>query len=102
MLETIIKIWRTGQVTKKDLFSAAPPAYRGRLTRDHDKCRRCGSCVSVCPAQALRVENGELTVAYDKCFFCGQCVENCPVQALAHSGDYLLASRDKAGLRDVL
>ena len=41
-------------------------------------CLGLGSCVSVCPEQAIRVVKGAAVVDQRKCVGCGLCVKTCP------------------------
>ena len=41
-------------------------------------CLGYGSCVKVCPFDAIHVENGIAIVDEEKCKACGKCVEVCP------------------------
>lgn len=41
-------------------------------------CMGYGSCVKVCPAQAITVVDGVAVVDPDKCVACGLCVKTCP------------------------
>ena len=41
-------------------------------------CTRCGACVSVCPAGALRIEDGEVRYDWAKCKMCDACIHSCP------------------------
>ena len=41
-------------------------------------CLGFGSCVAVCPQDAIRVENGVAMVNRKKCVGCGLCVKACP------------------------
>lgn len=41
-------------------------------------CLGFGSCVKVCPFDAIRVENGVAVVDKEKCKACGKCIEVCP------------------------
>lgn len=50
------------------------------------KCIKCGTCVEVCPENALRLtENGIITLP-EICKLCGKCVDACPTKALEMSG----------------
>jgi digeranylgeranylglycerophospholipid reductase len=44
-------------------------------------CNYCGGCVSVCPVEALRLDETRLTIS-EECFDCGFCVTTCPMGAL--------------------
>ncbi|MDO4478507.1 MAG: RnfABCDGE type electron transport complex subunit B [Lachnospiraceae bacterium] len=41
-------------------------------------CMGYGSCVAVCPFDAIRIQNGRAAVDPDKCKACGKCLNNCP------------------------
>lgn len=47
------------------------------------KCNLCGLCVSQCPAQNIRIEDGKLVFA-DKCLLCLRCWWICPRRAISH------------------
>ncbi len=49
---------------------------------DSGKCTRCGSCVSVCPQQAITMHDGMAAINQELCVQCGACVEVCPVGAI--------------------
>lgn len=46
-------------------------------------CDRCGTCIGVCPANALLLLTASLLVDVDRCTGCGLCVRICPFGALA-------------------
>jgi|WetSurMetagenome_2_1015567.scaffolds.fasta_scaffold398514_2 ferredoxin len=50
------------------------------IARDH--CDYCGTCISVCPANALMLLTETLTVDSKRCTGCGVCVAVCPFGAL--------------------
>jgi len=54
------------------------------ITVDERRCAYCGSCVSVCPVDALFLEETHLRV-FDNCISCGKCVSACPMGALSIS-----------------
>lgn len=49
---------------------------------DMARCTGCGSCASLCPEQAVAVEDGMARVAYAECTGCGQCKTVCPVSGI--------------------
>jgi len=48
---------------------------------DYDKCDGCGTCVSVCPSDAIVIEK-RVEVSSAKCASCGICVKVCPFGAI--------------------
>jgi ferredoxin len=53
-----------------------------QLVVDEAACDRCGTCIAVCPSDAL-VLTEKLSVDFSLCTRCGRCVALCPVGALA-------------------
>ena len=52
---------------------------------DHDKCGRCGKCVTICSEsehQALQLADGYIEVDRERCVGCGLCKIICPAGAL--------------------
>jgi len=49
-----------------------------------DKCTHCGACISVCPTNALSVNQETRKVEFlsDKCIACLLCIPACPVKAI--------------------
>lgn len=45
------------------------------------KCKRCYSCVRLCPAKAIKVVNGQAQVIAERCIACGNCIKVCPQHA---------------------
>lgn len=51
---------------------------------DEDSCIECGACVSLCPTDALSLdEDFSLVLDEEECVYCGACVPACPVKALS-------------------
>ena len=48
-----------------------------------DKCYLCGTCVSVCPVDAIEMFEKYLKIDAEKCTACEKCVKICPVRALS-------------------
>ena len=49
---------------------------------DPEKCTGCGSCVDVCPNEAISLEDDVAKVNEEECTDCGDCVEECPEGAI--------------------
>ncbi len=45
-------------------------------------CDECGTCVGVCPTEALLLKVASLQVDNTICTDCGNCITICPVAAL--------------------
>ncbi|HID94705.1 MAG TPA: DUF362 domain-containing protein [Candidatus Latescibacteria bacterium] len=56
-----------------------------RPRADSERCTGCGTCVRVCPEQAVTLQKGLAVVDLDKCVGCGQCAAECPEDALSGS-----------------
>jgi len=56
---------------------------KGRVSIDQDLCVNCGGCVSLCPTEALNLnENFELIFSGELCIGCNLCVNACPRYAI--------------------
>jgi NAD-dependent dihydropyrimidine dehydrogenase PreA subunit len=59
---------------------------KGRVVVDEDKCVDCGACVSLCPTEALIMdENYQLEFKEEKCIGCNLCIDSCPRFAIEES-----------------
>ena len=47
-----------------------------------DKCVGCGSCLSACAYDAIKIEDQIANIDPDKCVLCGACVSACPFEAI--------------------
>jgi len=48
-----------------------------------DACTKCGSCVPVCPAEAISEGDAQYVIDADTCVDCGACADECPVEAIS-------------------
>ncbi|OGX17902.1 MAG: ferredoxin [Omnitrophica WOR_2 bacterium RBG_13_44_8b] len=46
------------------------------------KCDGCGSCMDICPVNAIKIEQKK-AVVNDDCAECGACVNECPNEAIS-------------------
>ena len=52
---------------------------KGRVIIDDDLCIDCGACVSLCPTDALYLDDVErISLFYERCIGCLLCVDSCP------------------------
>ncbi|HOB17285.1 MAG TPA: 4Fe-4S binding protein [Candidatus Methanoculleus thermohydrogenotrophicum] len=49
---------------------------------DLELCTGCETCADVCPAAAIRMEEGKAEVDPGLCVDCGTCVDECPSGAI--------------------
>ena len=46
---------------------------------DGQKCDFCGTCVAVCPTDAIDLKESTVDILADRCIGCGSCVDICPL-----------------------
>ena len=51
-----------------------------------DKCIGCGTCVEVCPTNAITLTPNGIVTDLELCRLCGKCAEVCPTKATEMSG----------------
>jgi ferredoxin len=49
-----------------------------------EKCKKCLSCVDVCPVGAISQKNDEIVIDKKKCLECGCCASSCPNDAIEY------------------
>jgi energy-converting hydrogenase A subunit Q len=49
---------------------------------DLQLCDRCGTCVAVCPADAIIISEFLISLDREKCINCGNCETVCPIKAI--------------------
>jgi len=54
------------------------------VSKDDAKCTDCGACVSICPAEAFKMDTTTWKVGFDgdRCIACGLCIDVCPPNAM--------------------
>ena len=62
-------------------------SFKTEKLYNKNKCIGCGSCVAVCPENALTLTKTDGVVTdFEKCILCGKCAEVCPTKAIEMSG----------------
>jgi len=56
------------------------------------KCIKCGTCVEVCPENAITLTPEGIVTDTDGCKTCGKCAEACPAKAIEMSGKVMSVS----------
>ncbi len=46
-------------------------------------CTGCGSCVDVCPTEAIKIDGDIAKVEQEECICCETCIDECSVGALS-------------------
>ena len=46
---------------------------------DNSRCDFCGTCVGVCPADAIELKESSISILQDRCTLCGDCIVICPL-----------------------
>jgi Fe-S-cluster-containing hydrogenase components 1 len=68
-----------------------------KVVVDQDICIGCGACVSVCPYQALELdENGKARLIWDMCKDDFSCVPVCPVNCIWKTSEAPDSAKGKA------
>ncbi len=52
------------------------------LKVDNNICYGCTHCMSVCPTDAIRINEGKALILKKRCVDCGECLKACPVDAI--------------------
>ncbi|GHU12065.1 hypothetical protein FACS189449_04920 [Alphaproteobacteria bacterium] len=47
-----------------------------------EKCKKCHSCMGVCPVGAISEKDGIVAIDEDLCLGCGCCAASCPAEAI--------------------
>ena len=50
-----------------------------RIHIDGERCDFCGSCVAVCPEDAIELKSSTIIVDGERCTLCRFCVDICPL-----------------------
>ena len=73
--------WSVGSIRKRKIPRDILMATYFIRETDRDKCLGCGSCIDICPVNAIVIKDGYATIDNDWCIGCGLCVPQCPNEA---------------------
>ena len=62
-------------------------------------CVKCGTCIKVCPANAIKIEDNIFIIDLKRCIFCGNCAFYCSKEAIRMSSEYELGTKDQEQLQ---
>ncbi len=67
---------------KQQGIKVSPAAHK--VFRDEESCVQCGTCTSICPSDALKLDIPSRKILFDRelCTACGLCLPVCPVRAM--------------------
>jgi len=75
------------------LWCANPESHRSapELMEYPSRCTGCGSCIRVCPREAISLSEGRARTDRDLCQSCGACTRHCPREAREIAGQWMTA-----------
>ncbi len=50
-----------------------------KIVIQNEKCDFCGTCVGICPADAIELSEYKIEIDPEKCTVCLACVHTCPL-----------------------
>jgi len=53
---------------------------------DQELCSGCGTCVDLCPTEAIEINGGVASIDDYLCILCSLCQVNCPQNAMLYDG----------------
>ncbi len=53
-----------------------------KMQVNKEVCIGCGTCVGVCPVEAISLVDGKADINQETCIHCGTCAGVCPVNAI--------------------
>lgn len=53
-----------------------------KIIIDYPRCDFCGTCVAVCPADAIELKEAYISINQEICTVCENCVAVCPLGLL--------------------
>ena len=71
--------------------------FRG-LPVVNNNCIKCGTCIKVCPSNAIKINEKEFIIDLKRCIFCGNCSFYCSKKAIKMTNCYELAREKNSDL----
>jgi formate hydrogenlyase subunit 6/NADH:ubiquinone oxidoreductase subunit I len=86
--------WNVGNIRRRKIPRDVIMATYFMRETDEAKCSGCGQCATICPVDAVRMEDAAPVTDRDWCIGCGVCATACPTAAVL-----LTERKDKIGMR---
>ena len=78
--------WNVGNIRRRKIPRDAIMATYFMRETDPGECAGCGECATICPVEAVKMEDGVPTIDPDWCIGCGVCATVCPTEAVVLKG----------------
>jgi len=85
VIDSITNLHSLSGITPKGNHPYKVPGNLPLKPKGNRKCTECGTCVKLCPVQAIP-EDAPRKTDKEKCIVCGRCIVVCPVQARHFGG----------------
>ena len=59
-----------------------------------NRCDFCGTCVAVCPVDAIELRESDIEILHETCIDCDICVWVCPIEVLSSEPDVEVKNED--------
>lgn len=94
LLESVENVSVLSEVTVKGNYPYKTPRKVPLQPEGNIKCNECGTCVSLCPSQAIYADEPRKT-DNEKCISCGRCIVVCPQNARHFEGELYKMAESK-------
>ncbi len=78
--------WNVGNIRRRKIPRDAIMATYFMRETDPHKCSGCGACATICPVQAVQMEDDVPVIDQEWCIGCGVCATVCPTEAVVLKG----------------
>jgi Fe-S-cluster-containing hydrogenase component 2 len=86
--------WNVGNIRRRKIPRDSIMATYFMRETNSNECTGCGECATICPVEAVRMEDGVPIIDCDWCIGCGVCATVCPSDAVV-----LKVREDKIGVK---
>jgi Fe-S-cluster-containing hydrogenase component 2 len=86
--------WNVGNIRRRKIPRDSIMATYFMRETNSNECSGCGECATICPVEAVRMEDGVPIIDCDWCIGCGVCATVCPTDAV-----FLKVREDRIGVK---